>query len=200
MTPIKALLLVLIFLALNQNLSQASSREVWKDQDKAGFKEKHLFLDGKGKLLQKTKDTNADGKPDEYSSYPQGSRNFVLKELDRNFDGKIDKRSLSQWDPNKGISIWDGKRIIKTPVPGYSPIWKEGDNDFDGIIDTYHEKKQKNETAAPPKNKVGQAIDIRPMTVSAQDGVEKTAKEAGPQPSQEQERIDQLNQKMGLKS
>ncbi|MBI4352695.1 MAG: hypothetical protein HY593_02090, partial [Candidatus Omnitrophica bacterium] len=99
-----------------------------------------------GTLEGTARDTNGDGKPDQFKKLVKG-RELVLKEYDRNFDGKIDKRVLAQWD------------VIRTQpgapgIPGYRNVQREEDNDFDGKIDAYREKGVKDSTA-----KIGQKMD-----------------------------------------
>ncbi|MGH7198206.1 MAG: hypothetical protein ACREH5_05660, partial [Candidatus Omnitrophota bacterium] len=75
------------------------------------------IYDDKGIIKRKAKDTNGDGKPDQFNEMLKG-RQLVLKEYDRNGDGKIDKRQLDQWGVRKfGPGL--------PSVPGYVPLWRE---------------------------------------------------------------------------
>jgi len=114
------------------------------------------YFDEAGVLKNSARDLNHDGKPDSFSEFLKG-RNLVLKEFDRNFDGKIDRRSLVQWDPNKGVNVYNGGRVQRIPTPGYTTLWSEEDNDFDGKIDVYKERGNKN----PPTEKIGKSIASR---------------------------------------
>ncbi len=102
------------------------------------------------------KDTNHDGKPDRFTLFLKG-RNLILREVDTNFDGKIDQRSLMEWDPNKKITVMTN-RVEQIPNPGYSVIWMEEDRNFDGKIDAYREKGKKED---PTSSKIGQPMNPR---------------------------------------
>jgi hypothetical protein len=72
---------------------------------------------------------------------------IVLREVDTNFDGKIDKRRLTEWTLLKyGPGIPE--------IPGYKNLWREEDTDFDGNVDIYTEKGQKT-----PSDKIGKPMD-----------------------------------------
>jgi len=101
---------------------------------------------------QEQKDKNHDGKPDQFYTFVKG-RELVIKEYDRNFDGKIDRRLFTRWDASKTIPLMIGDRFTHTPNPGYEILSKEEDNDFDGTIDVYFDKKDKTKT------KTGQPMD-----------------------------------------
>ncbi len=104
------------------------------------------------------KDTNHDGKPDRFTLLLKG-RNLILREVDTNFDGKIDQRSLMEWDPDKKITIMTS-RIERIPNPGYAVIWREEDKDFNGKIDAYREKGKKD----PEPSRIGQSMNPNPTT------------------------------------
>lgn len=123
------------------------------DTDFDGKKDRWISYDAEGKTKTISKDTNHDGKPDSFQEMLKG-RNLILKESDRNYDGKIDQRALQQWDANKRITTFMDGRPSTIPNPGYTWIWKEQDNDFDGKIDDYLERGNKN----PSKEKIGQPI------------------------------------------
>ncbi|MBI4432552.1 MAG: hypothetical protein HY592_03615 [Candidatus Omnitrophica bacterium] len=88
------------------------------------------------------KDANNDGKPDSFKTFLKG-RNLILREEDTNFDGKIDKRRLTQWDPDKKLQIFMNNRMQSTPNPGYVTLWREEDTDFDGKMDFRKERGKK---------------------------------------------------------
>ncbi len=123
------------------------------DRDGDGKPEQWVTYDSQGKTKSIAKDSNHDGKPDLFQEMLKG-RNLVLKESDRNYDGKIDQRVLQQWDANKRITTFMNGRPGHIPNPGYTWIWKERDNDFDGKIDDYLERGNKN----PSKEKIGQPM------------------------------------------
>ena len=113
------------------------------DGDKDGFKETVKYYDDAGRLHRTSKDLNKDGKPDHFMLRLEG--HSVLREGDRNFDGKIDDRKWQEW----------GERRLGPglpTVPGYRTVRKEADNDYDGKIDEYTEKGNKEAS----KTKIGQ--------------------------------------------
>ena len=117
--------------------------DVWYQYDKAGH------------LKRSASDSNHDGKPDQFKEMIKG-RNVVLREYDRNFDGKIDRRAMTEWDPDKKLQTFVNGRMQRTPMPGYVTLWSEEDNDYDGKIDVYRERGNKN----PPKDKIGKPIAV----------------------------------------
>lgn len=127
------------------------------DRDFDGTFDSWSVYNEKGKLKSTATDTNKDGKPDSFKELIGGDRGLVLKENDANFDGKIDKRSLSQWDPNKSVMTMEGNRPTRIPMPGYKTLWIEQDKDFDGKIDVY-----KNSLNKDAQDRKGQSIEERP--------------------------------------
>ena len=150
-----------------------------------------------GALRQIAKDSNYDKKPDQFFTLLKG-RNLMLREYDKNFDGKIDKRQLVEWSPTR----------LKIPgqpaIPGYVPLWTEEDKDFDGKIDSYTEKGNKN----PSKEKIGKFIDGQPSSALQEEKQGQPSKEnagaaAGPGEGKinaEERKIKQLNEQHGLKT
>ena len=111
------------------------------------------------------KDTNGDGKPDRFSLFVKG-RELVLREADRNFDGKIDRRALQRWNGDKKIRTFINNRVSSIPTPGYENVWVEEDNDYDGKVDVYKEKGKKD----AGNDRVGKPIDTRPTRPKAEPG------------------------------
>ena len=181
----RPVILFFVFFLLAQTASQAALREEWK-ADKDNKKRKHLFYNGK-KMVRSENDTNDDGKPDQFYTY-LGVRNFVTREYDRNFDGKIDRRTYGQWDNNRTITIPNGTRMMKIPNPGYRTIWSESDDNFDGIIDVYTDKRK------GIKTKAGQKMDLLPMPVPTDEASpEQPATKKGQGKSEAETRVDLLN-------
>lgn len=112
--------------------------------------------DAEGHSKHTANDSNGDGKPDKFTELLKG-RNLVMREYDRNFDGRIDKRQLCQWDPDKRIPMFINNRMEYTPNPGYAVLWTEEDNNYDGKVDVYKEKGNKN----PSKDRIGKLIEAR---------------------------------------
>jgi hypothetical protein len=150
------------------------------DKDHDGKIDSWDYYSPKGSLLKTGLDRNGDGKPDQFKQMLKG-RTLVLKETDRNFDGKIDRRQLDQWGTRKfGPGIPE--------VPGYITLWKEEDNDHDGKIDVYHERGNK----SPSKARIGKPIETPPSGY-------------GPQPKSpprtekpEDRRLREQNERYGL--
>lgn len=111
--------------------------------------------DDQGELKIVAKDTNKDGKPDSFTTFLKG-RNLVLRESDRNFDGKIDRRWLTQWNAGRRLPLGlINNRLEYVTVPGYTTLWSEEDNDFDGKIDAVTERGNQNAS----KERIGKPID-----------------------------------------
>ena len=150
------------------------------------------FYDEKGVLKRRARDSNKDGKPDQFYELLKG-KNLVLKEYDRNYDGKIDKRQLVEWGMIKYAPNIQ-------PTPGYKTIWKEEDNNFDGKIDVCREKGNK-EAAL---KKIGQPIDT--LTRAQVEAAKPPSPSPEPSPvtgkkfkSWWDDRIKQLNERFGYK-
>lgn len=135
------------------------------DRDNDGRKET-LAVYKNGKRVRTAVDSNADGKEDQFSLFLQG-RDLVLKEKDTNFDGKIDWRSLQQFNPNKKMTVMQGNRAQQLPLPGYDALWKQIDNNFDGKIDIFHVKGRKD-----AELKTGGPIKLKP-TLEVSDAAQK---------------------------
>ena len=143
----------------------------------------------KGVLRQIGKDTNGDGKPNQFITMIKG-RNLILKEYDRNFDGRIDKRKLVEWSASR-------LRLPRqAPLPGYVPLWIESDDNYDGKIDKYTEKGNKNAS----KEKIGQMIDGQPASAPHEEKSAPASSEKQDFASIEERRIKQLNDQHGVKS
>ena len=150
----KKILITAFLIGLTAHGWAASPKTEKLDKNNDGKTDTWLDRDEKGALKYSAKDTNGDGKPDVFTQYIKG-RNLILREFDKNDDGKIDERALVQWDSNRRTPLYDGGRMTCIPTPGYTALWVEEDKDFDGKIDVYREKGNKN----PPKDKIGQPIE-----------------------------------------
>ena len=191
----------------------AADRTEWVDQDKDGRKETKVYYegqkivksesdrDGDGKIdtwttynetghaWKRAADTNKDGKRDQFKEFINGDREFVIQENDLNFDGKLDRRKFSKWNPNKSLQVFNGSRMMRIPNPGYVTLWKEEDTDFDGIIDKYYEKGKPRASA-----RIGKPIATRPVLP-----VESKPAQASRSPkSLNEEKIKRLNEKHGI--
>ena len=167
----------------------AEEKTVEKDSDKDGRIDAWEVREGET-LVRSAKDTNRDGKPDQFRQMMQG-RSLVLRSFDRNFDGRIDKRSLNAWNPDKKIPVPEGTRMRYLSTPGYSTLWREEDNDFDGKVDVYWEKGQKD--GAPISARVGQPIDVEEKPAGQPE-----ESNQNPDESPSERRIRLLNERHGL--
>ena len=126
------------------------------ESDADGKPEEWLAFDSQGKMKGIATDSNHDGKPDLFQHFLKG-RDLTLLEEDRNYDGKMDRRMLRQWDASKRIQTFARNRPSWIPAPGYTWIWIEEDNDFDGKIDVYEERENEH----PSKARIGQRMQTR---------------------------------------
>lgn len=115
------------------------------DTDFDGSIDTWAYFDKTGKLQATARDTNKDGEPDQFKQFLKG-KSLILREFDRNFDAKIDMRKLSEWGVVRRES---GGRAI----PSYITLQREEDNDFDGIVDSYYDRYDRQSTL-----KIGQRI------------------------------------------
>ncbi|PIU40740.1 MAG: hypothetical protein COT00_00130 [Candidatus Omnitrophica bacterium CG07_land_8_20_14_0_80_50_8] len=165
------------------------------DADFDGKIDKWVIYDAKGVRRQTAKDTNHDGKPDEFLTFLKG-RDLVLKEYDRNFDGRIDKRMLQRWDPNRKITTFINGRPGSIPNPSYLTLRREEDNNFDGKIDVYRERENKN----PPADKIGKEIDSVPAKIqekknSAESDKKKNQTDGGKQRGSVENLVQNMNER-----
>ena len=161
------------------------------DKNHDGKMDQWFWYNPSGHLLRKAVDNNGDGKADQFTTLFKGKRDFVTKEYDRNFDGSIDRRQFSHWDPNKSIPTMNGTRMVRIPVPGYATLWKEEDNNFDGILDVYWDKKDKTKT------KVGQPINPKTLPLEEGEEDEEAKKTAGQGKLGTESLVESMNKKYG---
>ena len=148
-----------------------------------------MIYSAEGVLKQTAKDKNGDGKPDQFTTMLKG-RNLMLKENDRNFNGLIDQRKLVTWSAEKL------KVPGQAPVPGYVSLWTEEDNNFDGKIDRYTEKGNKNAS----KEKVGKPIDSQVAPVREEAEAAQPSSAGGGEGDPALRKIKQMNDQHGVKT
>lgn len=195
--PKTTLFFLTIFL-LTQAQGWAGMREEKKDKNGDGKMDQWFQYNSKGKLVQKATDTNADGKPDQFQTFPGGSRDLAIKEYDRNFDGKIDKRAWTQWDPSKTLPSVSNGRITHIPNPGYTTLKKEEDNNFDGVIDVDYRKKEKGQKSPVVNSRVGEPIDQALHSTDESDGASQTQSQGGSDIPKT--KVDRLNEQYGYET
>lgn len=120
---------------------------VASDQDKNGKPDHWQTYDSDGRSILVASDTNQDGKPDYWKHPVRGL--VILRERDRNFDGKVDDRQLTDF-------IYDSTLKFNRHLP----LWHELDGNFDGTIDMYRVRGQKK----PLPDRTGQPIDPAPWS------------------------------------
>lgn len=116
------------------------------DYDGDGRPETWIYFDVNEKVRRRARDKNSDGKPDHwyYQLETREQDRGQIREYDKNYDGKVDKREMTLFQLNKTTKahqhIWQ---------------WKEEDKDFDGVIDLYRVRGEKN----PQPDKTGTKIN-----------------------------------------
>ncbi|HTL70864.1 MAG TPA: hypothetical protein VL404_06195 [Candidatus Eisenbacteria bacterium] len=157
------------------------------DTDFNGVVESWVTYDSAGKMALLAKDSNADGKPDKFQKMLKGPQ-LLLKEYDMNFDGRIDHRKIVEW-----TMIRYSPGTPKTP--GYRNVMREEDSDYDGKIDLYREKGNKD-----PKKKIGEPMD--PKHAEKDPDKPKPAAAGGGGGASTKDRLDRLidtmNERYGL--
>lgn len=157
------------------------------DRNHDGRIDQWKLYNPKGSASKVCDDTNKDGKPDQWKQLLRGTM-MILKENDRNFDGRVDRRVLQEFDANRRLFVGGNppKRLL---VPGYVTIWREEDTDYDGDVDVFKQKGDPN----PDKSRIGRAMGGNLFEV---------AEAAPPEPPSDplwpESRISQLNEKHGL--
>lgn len=151
-----------------------------EDTDLDGKVDVWRKYDAKGTLIFEMYDSDKNGTPNEFTTLLSG-RLTVMKESDQNEDGRVDRRMVCEW----------GSRRLpdRTEMPGYIPLWREEDKDFDGIIDDYMDRSDPTNS----KTRIGKKIDT-------QTAEQKAASDPGPGSTKGpgERRMDDLNEKYGL--
>lgn len=167
MKRLSALVFLISLIALNAMAEEKSEPRIWKERN------------SKGILMRTSRDTNADGKPDSHQLLLKG-RILILREVDKNFDGKIDQRRLVEWTTFRyGPS--------QPEIPGYRNLWREEDTDFDGIVDVYTERGQK-----APSERIG-----KPMK-TALTPLPEEKKSSGESTTSGERLVDNRNERYGF--
>lgn len=139
------------------------------DANKDGKPDREIEFDLRGKKQAAHQDKNFDGKSDFWATYRKGvpwrywsdkdfdgvvdyfqqfvqGRAVVLRERDRNNDGKIDSRALMVWGDQKiPGSVSSNGQVSYITVPGYLTRIRIEDSDFDGKIDLYKNREASKE-------------------------------------------------------
>ncbi len=122
------------------------------DHNYDGVWETIYYYNSKGMRRRGETDKNGDGKPDYWRFFERSQA--ILKEYDLNFDGKVDKRQLTSFQYHRA-----------TKMHRHLYIWYEADTDFDGIIDVYKVRGERE----PKPDKKGQEIDTSYKTIADED-------------------------------
>jgi len=148
---------------MDQTMFYRAGKKHHREADKNfdGKVDRWDYYDEEEVYRRTAKDTNQDGKPDSWMFHEPGGA-VKLREYDLNFDGKVDKRQLTEFTMDKRLKI-----------PRHLYIWKEEDKDFDGVIDAYRVRGEKD----PVPNRLGQPIDPNFKTIAPP----KKKEEAAPQ-------------------
>lgn len=131
-----------------------------------------------GASFRSARDTNGDGRPDKWN-YAVKGRDKALREEDRNFDGKVDRRVLSAWAFRKDIKSW-----------GYAALYREDDDDFDGVIDFWREKKDPKVPPSPDRK--GQKMEQHPRTDKSEPKKEAESVSLGQKAVEEKQEFQEM--------
>jgi len=135
---------------MDQTVFYKGGKKIRRESDKNfdGKVDQWDYYDEEGIYRRTAKDTNGDGQPDRWR-YTEGP-GVMLREVDRNFDGKVDRRQLTQFMMDRRLNI-----------PRHLYIWKEEDNDFDGVIDIFRVRGEKD----PEPTRLGEVIQSEYKTI-----------------------------------
>ncbi len=181
-----AFLVLLTALNFASSAAQAADlklagKTVQADQDKDGKPDHWITYDSQGVRALIASDTNGDGKPDSWKHPLRGMT--ILRERDRNFDGRVDERQVTDF-------IYD--KTLKFNRHLY--IWKESDGNHDGVIDLYKVRGEK----SPKPDRVGQKMDPSPWSEAKEAAAEAQRKLTDAENSAEVEQVRQMNARQGL--
>jgi hypothetical protein len=176
-------------------LAAGPARDVWAadpalagktvpaDQDKDGRPDHWVTYNANGVRALIASDTNGDGKPDSWKHPIRGM--MILKEKDRNFDGRVDDRQVTDFVYDKTLKF--NRHLYQ---------WRETDDDFDGIVDTYRVRGEK----TPNPDRRGTRIDPAPWSEAKEAAIakERAAQSSGGSAAKEQ--VLQMNARQAIQS
>lgn len=168
-----------ILLSASQALAadpKLAGKTVPVDQDKNGKPDHWVTYNEKGVRVLIASDTNGDAKPD-YWKHPIKAM-MILREKDRNFDGRVDDRQVTDF-------IYD--KVLKFNRHLY--LWRESDDNYDGKVDVYKVRGEKE----PKPDRRGQAIDPAPWSEVKEAALAAQQSQAAADRSPEKEQVAQMN-------
>ncbi|MBP9733936.1 MAG: hypothetical protein KBD07_06165 [Candidatus Omnitrophica bacterium] len=167
-------------LAANPELA---GQTVAVDQSKDGKPDHWVTYNESGVRVLIASDTNQDGRPDYWKHPIRGM--MILKEKDLNYDGRVDERQVTDF-------VYD--RTLKISRHVYT--WREADTDFDGVVDVYKVRGEKN----PVPDHRGEKMDATPWSIAKEAAIEKERKASETSKSAEAEQVRQMNERQSLRS
>jgi hypothetical protein len=169
-----------VALAANPELA---GKTVPADQNKDGRPDHWVTYNANGVRALIASDTNADGKPDSWKHPIRGM--MILKEKDRNFDGRVDDRQVTDFVYDKTLKF--NRHLYQ---------WREMDDDYDGVVDTYRVRGEK----TPNPDRRGTKIDPTPWSEAKEAAIakERAAQSSGGSVAKEQ--VLQMNARQAIQS
>jgi len=160
-----------------------AGKTVTVDQNKDGKIDHWEVYDSRGVRSLIASDTNADGQPDSWKHPIRGM--LILREKDRNYDGRVDDRMVTDFIYDKTLKLHR-----------HLPLWKELDEDYDGVIDAYRVRGEQN----PIPDRCGQAIDPSHWSEAKEAAIVKAEEEASVKKSMESDNVLQMNARQAIQS
>lgn len=156
-----------------------AGKTVPSDQDKNGKPDHWVTYDDRGVRALIASDTNGDQKPDSWK-HPIRAM-MILREKDRNFDGRVDDRQVTDLIYDKNLKF-----------DRHLYLWKESDDNHDGTIDTYRVRGEKN----PVPNRVGQKMDPLPWSFAKEAAAESEQQSRAAEKTVAGEQVRQMNARL----
>lgn len=160
---------------------ELAGKTVPSDQSKDGKMDHWETYDSRGVKVLIASDTNQDGRPD-YWKHPIHAMN-ILREKDRNYDGRIDQRQATDF-------IYD--KVLKFQRHLY--VWIESDDNFDGVIDVYRVRGVRE----PSPNRIGQKIDQTPWSSAKEAKIAVEKRKAAAEKTRAGEQVKQMNARQSM--
>ncbi len=160
---------------------ELAGQTVPSDQNQDGKVDHWEIYNTKGVRILVASDTNADGKADSWK-HPIRAM-LILREKDRNHDGSVDERMVTDFIYDKTLKIHR-----------HLPLWREIDEDHDGKIDVYRVRGEQN----PVPDRRGEAMDLSPWSEAKEAAIAKAQEDAAAKKSMESDNVQQMNARQAL--
>lgn len=162
---------------------ELAGKTIQADQNKDGKTDRWITYNSNGVRALVAADADGDGVPESWSHPIRGL--MILREKDRNKDGRVDERMVTDFIHDNTLKF--GRHL---------PLWRESDDNFDGVIDVYKVRGEK----APSPDRRGQKMDTTHWTEAKEAAIERERSAADAGNSKGAEQVRQMNARQDMKN